>query len=258
MAAKSRKSSLLPALKAAAGILFCLLLWEGLVRVSGVKPVTMPPASAVMVEIYQDFGWYAGHAWFTVLTTIGGFAVAVVVGIAVAVMIVSSRFFEETFYPAIVALNNVPKVAVAPLFVIWLGTGAEPKIAVGFLIAVFPIIVNTVLGLRSVPSDILDLAKVLNGSPVKTFLKIRFPIALPHIFSGMKVAVSLALVGAIVGEFVSSQKGLGYVILSSQGTFDTARVFAALIILGVIGIVMFWALNAIERVSIPWHSSRME
>jgi NitT/TauT family transport system permease protein len=237
------------------GLMAALLLWEAIVRAMLIPPVTLPMPSAVLMELVAEPSWYLSHTLYTLGTTLGGFALAVVIGIVLAVLIVSSGLFENTFYPIIVAMNSVPKVAVAPLFVIWLGTGAEPKIAIGFLISVFAIIVDTVLGLRSVPQDVRDLGQVLKGTRLKVFMKIRFPIALPHIFSGMKVAIGLALVGAIVGEFVSSQKGLGYVILSAQGMFDTVRVFAAVTILALLGIGMFWALNAAERALIPWHTS---
>ena len=237
------------------GLVVVLLLWEVIVRAMSIPPVTLPVPSAVLMELAAEPGWYLNHTLYTVGTTLAGFALAVVVGILLAVLIVSSRFFDDTFYPIIVAMNSVPKVAVAPLFVIWLGTGAEPKIAIGFLISVFAIIVDTVLGLRSVPQDVRDLGQVLKGTRLKVFMKIRFPIALPYIFSGMKVAIGLALVGAIVGEFVSSQKGLGYVILTAQGMFDTVRVFAAVAILALLGIGMFWLLNVAERLLIPWHAS---
>lgn len=237
------------------GLMMVLVLWEVVVRAMGIPPVTLPVPSAVFKELVSEPGWYLDHTLYTLGTTLGGFALAVVVGVLLAVLIVSSRFFESTFYPVIVAMNSVPKVAVAPLFVIWLGTGAEPKIAIAFLIAVFAIIVDAVLGLRSVPQDVRDLGHVLKGSRLKVFLKIRFPIALPHIFSGMKVAIGLALVGAIVGEFVSSQKGLGYVILSAQGMFDTVRVFVSVSILALLGVGMFWVLSVAERFLLPWHAS---
>jgi NitT/TauT family transport system permease protein len=150
----------------------------------------------------------------------------------------------------------VPKVAVAPLFVIWLGTGNEPKIAISFLIAMFAITIDSVLGLKSVPQDILDLAKSLRGGRLQTLWRIRFPSALPSIFAGMKVAISLALVGAIVGEFVSSNRGLGYVILSAQGMFDTPRVFAAIVVLAIESVLLFYAIVWMERLALPWHASQ--
>ncbi len=229
-----------------------VLLWELLVRLLHVRPIMLPPPSTVFVELWAERAWYLDHAWYTLLTTLSGFMLAVVFGVAIAVLLVSSKLFESAVYPLIIAMNSVPKVAIAPLFVIWMGTGAEPKISIAFLIAIFAIIVDTVHGLRSVPKDVLDLGRVLRGSALDFFFKVRLPSALPSILTGMKVAISLALVGAIVGEFVASQRGLGYVILSAQGTFDTPRVFAAIIVLVVMGIALFGALAWLERAATPW------
>jgi NitT/TauT family transport system permease protein len=231
-------------------------MWEMLVRLLHVRPIMLPPPSTVFLELWTERVWYLGHAWYTLLTTLAGFALAVVFGVAIAVMLVGSRWFESAVYPLIIAMNSVPKVAIAPLFVIWLGTGAEPKISIAFLIAVFAIIVDTVHGLRSVPNDVMDLGRVLKGSALDFFFKVRLPSALPSILTGMKVAISLALIGAIVGEFVASQRGLGYVILSAQGTFDTPRVFAAIIVLVIMGITLFGALAWLERAATPWRRHR--
>ena len=245
----------LTALAVLAGVFF---LWEAGVRALQVKPIILPPPSAVFADLFSAPGWYLGHAWYTLIVTLGGFALAVLVGVLLAVLIVESRLLDKSIYALIVALNSVPKVAVAPLFVIWLGTGAEPKVAIAFLIAVFAIVIDAVLGLKSVPPDILDLARSLRGGRLATLWRIRFPCALPSLFAGMKVAISLALVGAIVGEFVSSQRGLGYVILSAQGMFDTARVFAAILVLAAMGVALFWLIALLERLAIPWHASQKE
>jgi NitT/TauT family transport system permease protein len=236
----------------AVSIVIFMLLWEALVRLLHVRPITLPPPSAVLLELKSEWPWYLDHARFTLLTTLGGFALSVVVGVVLAMLLVGSRRFEHAIYPLIVGLNSVPKVAIAPLFVIWLGTGSEPKIAIAFLIAVFAVIVDAVHGLRSVPQDVLDLGRVLKGSTPDFFLKVRLPCALPSILTGMKVAISLALVGAIVGEFVASQRGLGYVILSAQGTFDTTRVFAAVFVLAVLGLGLYGGLAWAERRATPW------
>jgi len=241
---------------AAGFLVLAFAAWEILVRAFKVKAIVLPPPSAMFAELASAPGWYLNHAWYTLLVTLGGFVLAVVVGVALAVLIVESALLEKSVYALIVGLNSVPKVAVAPLFVIWLGTDVEPKIAIAFLIAVFAIVIDAVLGLKSVPPDILDLARSLRGGRLATLWRVRFPCALPSLFAGMKVAISLALVGAIVGEFVSSQRGLGYVILSAQGTFDTARVFAAILVLAVMGILLFWAIAWLERIAIPWHSSQ--
>jgi len=238
---------------AVSSLVIFLLLWEVLVRALHVQVIILPPPSAILSELGAQWAWYLSQAWYTFLTTIYGFLLAVVFGIALAVFIVGSTFFESSIYPMVVAMNSVPKVALAPLFVIWLGTDMKPKIAIAFLISIFAIIVDTVHGLRSTPPDVCDLAKVLKCSPLDFFFKVRLPCALPAIFSGMKVAISLALVGAIVGEFVASQQGLGYVILTAQGTFDTTRVFAAIFVLVVMGIGMFGSLAWLEKHATPWH-----
>jgi NitT/TauT family transport system permease protein len=223
-----------------------LVLWELACRLFSVRPIIVPPPSSIAVELFENFGWYMMHAFYTTLTTLAGFVLAVVVGVALAVAIVSSRKVESYIYPLIIATNSVPKVAIAPLLVIWLGTGSQPKIAIAFLLAVFAILVDTIHGLRSVPDDVLDLGRVLKGTAFDFFWKVKFPCALPFIVTGMKVAISLALVGAIVGEFVAAQKGLGYVIMSAQGMFDTVRVFAALFVLAAIGIILFFLVSELE------------
>ncbi|TFY97489.1 ABC transporter permease [Ramlibacter rhizophilus] len=229
-----------------------LVLWEVAVHVLKVRPITLPPPSTVLLELAREWRWYLDHCYYTLITTLGGFALAVLVGVGLAMLLVASRNFTDAVYPMIVALNSVPKVAIAPLFVIWMGTGYEPKIAMAFLISVFAVLVDAVHGLRSVPQDVLDLGRVLKGSPLDFFLKVRLPGALPSILTGMKVAIALSLVGAIVGEFVASQRGLGYVILSAQGTFDTARVFAAVFLLAIMGMLLYGAVVWMERRATPW------
>jgi NitT/TauT family transport system permease protein len=147
-------------------------------------------------------------------------------------------------------------VALAPLFVIWMGTGIEPKVAIVVMIAIFPIVIDTVMGLKSVDPEMLNLARACRASTFKTLWKIRFPNALPSIFSGMKVGISFALVGAIVGEFVAGSSGLGYVILIAQGNFDTPRVFAALVLLGLLGTFLFYLVDLAESLCLPWHVSQ--
>jgi len=232
-----------------------LVVWEFFVRVLHIRPITLPPPSAVINELLSEWVFYLDHAVYTLFTTLMGFILAVLIGVLLATMLVGSKRFEHTVYPLIIGLNSVPKVAIAPLFVIWLGTGSEPKIAIAFLISVFAVIVDAMHGLRSVPSDVLDLGRVLKGSKMDFFFKVRLPSALPSILAGMKVAISLALVGAIVGEFVASQQGLGYVILSAQGTFDTPRVFAAVAILSFMGLFLYGALAWAEGYLTPWRTS---
>lgn len=232
-----------------------LLVWEVACRGFNIRPILLPPPSLVIQELAESPFWFAQQASYTLGVTLAGFGVATVFGVLFAVAITEWKVLDRLLFPLFVALNSVPKVALAPLFIIWFGTGAEPKIAIAFLIAVFAVVIDMVLGLRSVPPDTIDLARTLRGSRLKVLLRIKFFCAMPHLFAGMKVAMSLALVGAIVGEFVSSQRGLGYVILSAQGMFDTPRVFAAISILAVLGVILVGVVNIAERLALPWHYS---
>lgn len=235
------------------GAIGFLVIWEVLVRVGGVRPLLLPAPSVIAVELAQSPAWFAQQTAYTIGVSLGGFALAAILGIAFAILIVEWSVLERLLFPLFIALNSVPKVAIAPLFIIWFGTGSEPKVAIAFLIAVFAVVIDTALGLRSVPPDQIDLARALRGSRLRVLVRIKMYCALPHVFAGLKVAMSLSLVGAIVGEFVSSQKGLGFVILTAQGSFDTPRVFAAIIILSVVGVGLIGMIDIIERIALPWH-----
>jgi NitT/TauT family transport system permease protein len=236
-------------------IVGALALWQALVWVFNVPAYLLPGLDVVLREIAARPDFYLVQSMHTLGNTLVAFLLSVVIGVMLAIAIVYSRFLEKTLYTVLVALNSIPKVALAPLFVIWLGTGNPSKIAMGFMISIFAIVIDSVLGLRSLNSDIIDLGRSLRGSEVKMLLKLRLPNALPSIFAGMKVAMSLSLVGAIVGEFIAAQQGLGFAILSAQGMFRTDRVFAAVFLLSVIGTVLFYIMEYLDRKVIPWHES---
>ncbi|MFC3205543.1 ABC transporter permease [Aquamicrobium soli] len=233
----------------------CVLLWEVAVRLLGVREFLFPAPSTIIMEILNYPGFFARNALYTLLVTLVGFAIALSLGVALAVGIVYSRLLENTLYSLLVALNSIPKVALAPLFVIWLGTEMAPKIAIAVTIAIFAIVVDTVLGLRSVDPETLNMARAARANEWQILRKIRFPSALPSLFAGMKVAISFALVGALVGEFVAGSQGLGHAILLAQGMFDTPRVFASIVILGLMGTILFYLVDALERYMLPWHAS---
>lgn len=238
------------------GAIGFIVIWEAACRLIHIRPILLPSPSMIAVELAQSPAWFAEQTAYTLGITLAGFAAAAIFGALFAILIVEWKVLERLLFPLFVGLNSVPKVALAPLFVIWFGVGDTPKVAIAFLIAVFAVVIDTALGLRSVPPDVLDLAKTLRGSRLKVLLRIKIFCAMPHLFAGLKVAMSLALVGAIVGEFVSSQRGLGYVILSAQGMFDTTRVFAAIAILAVAGVGLIEAVAFVERLAMPWHHSR--
>ncbi len=233
-----------------------VVIWEVAVRLLAVRDFILPLPSKIVLEFLHSPRYFLKEAAFTLLTTMVGFLIALVLGVASAVGIVYSRFLDRTLYTLLVAFNAVPKVALAPLFVIWLGTEAAPKIAIATLIAIFPILIDTVHGLKSIDPEMISMARSNRASALRILMKIRLPNALPGIFAGMKVGISLALVGAIVGEFVAGDTGLGHAILVAQGNFDTTRVFVALILLAVLGTLLFNCVEWLERRSLPWHSSQ--
>jgi NitT/TauT family transport system permease protein len=232
------------------------LLWEGAVWAFGIRSFLLPAPSVVVADILDSPVFFGEQSLYTLYVTMAGFVIALVSGILAAIAIVSSRILDRTFYTLLVATNSVPKVALAPLFVIWLGTGGAPKIAIAAIIAVFPIVINTTVGLRSVNADMIDLARAARATRRDIMMKIRFPNALPNVFAGAKIGISFALIGAIVGEFVAGERGLGNVILMSQATFNSARAFAAILLLGILGTLMFFIVELFERWALPWHISQ--
>jgi NitT/TauT family transport system permease protein len=230
--------------------------WELCVRLMNVPNYILPAPSEIIVELVANPMWYGRHAMYTVGACLLGFFMALIVGVLAAIGIVYSKVLENTLYTLLVSLNSIPKIALAPLFIIWMGTGTSSKVAISMLIALFAIVIDTVLGLRSVDPDVLELTKSMRATPLQVLWKVRFPTALPAMFAGMKVAISLALVGAIAGEFVASQVGLGYAILTAQGMFNTTSVFASIVLLGVLGTLLFYGVNLIERLVVPWHVSQ--
>lgn len=237
-------------------LLAFFVVWELFVRLFKIPAFLLPPPSTLVAEFAWSPTYFLTNALFTLWTTAAGFLASLVVGVLLAIGIVYSTFLERTLYTLLIAFNSVPKVALAPLFVIWLGTGATPKIAIAFTIAVFSIVISAVLGLRSVDPDLLALARSARASELHILWKVRLPSALPSLFAGMKIAISVALVGAIVGEFVAGNHGLGQVILVAQSSFQIGRMFVAIVFLGILGTVLFYAVDLAERLLIPWHVSQ--
>ena len=232
------------------------LLWEFAVRLFGIKEYLLPPPSKVWTEFWKRHEIVMAGAWVTTQEMLAGYALAVVVSIPLAMWIAWSRFMEQSVYPVIVFLQIIPKIAVAPLFIFWFGFGFTPKLLVVFLLCFFPIVVASIAGFKSADRDIMDFARTTGASGLRLFLKIRLPQALPHIFTGLKVGAALAATAAVVAEFVASDKGLGYLLLQYNGQLETPMVFATIVLLSVIGVVVYYAVEIVERIAIPWHVSQ--
>ncbi len=220
--------------------------------VFGWEKFIVPSPADVADALWENRSLLPGQFWTTLAETLQGFALAIAIGIPLAVGIAYSRFLERTIYPVLLTINAVPKVAIAPILVIWLGFGQGPKVAMVFLISFFPIVLSTATGLAATPPELAELARSISASRFQGFVKVRFPFALPHVFIGLKVGISLAVIGAVIGEFVGASRGLGYIIIASGGNANTSLAFAAIVLLAVMSIGLFYALVALERLLIPW------
>lgn len=237
-------------------VLVLLLVWEFGVRLLGIKEYLLPPPSRIWIEFTKRSGVVMGGAWVTTQEILAGYIVAVLVSIPFALAVTYSRFMENAVYPVVVFLQIVPKIAIAPLFIIWFGFGFMPKLLIVFLLSFFPIVVSSIAGFKAVDPEIMDFARTTGAGGWKLFAKIRLPQALPDIFTGMKVGAALSATAAIVAEFVASDKGLGYLLLQYNGNLDTPMVFAVIFLLSFIGLAVYYTVEFIERITIPWHASQ--
>jgi NitT/TauT family transport system permease protein len=236
-------------------IVALLVVWEVCVRVFGVPAYLLPPPSAIARRMVIDYKLLAVNAWVTLGEVLAGYALAIVVSIPLAAILAQFRVVENAVYPTLVASQTIPKVAIAPILVVWFGFGLTPKVLIAFLICFFPIVVDTMTGFRCVPREVIWLARSMGASQWKTFVKIRIPAALPNIFAGLKVASTLAVVGAVVGEFIGADRGLGYQLIVANGLMDVQLSFAVLVSLSLLGIALYVAVDLLERLALPWHVS---
>lgn len=236
-------------------ILGLLAVWEFGVRAGRVPVWLLPPPTDIVVALWDWRDQAPRHVWATLYEVIGGFCLAILVSIPIAIAVVYSQFLRKVTYPVLLVFQSVPKVALAPLLLLYLGYGVQTNITVAAIVAFFPIVVNTVAGLESVEPELLQLSQLLNAGALRIFWKVRLPCALPHIFSALKVSVSLAVIGAVVGEFVGSDRGLGYAILTASTNMNTGLVFGIMGLLSLMGIAAFYSVWFCEMVACPWYQS---
>lgn len=235
---------LLPALFAAA----LILLWEVLVRWYAVPEVILPTPNRVYQRILQTWPFLLQHAVPTGVESAVGFLLATVLGMGIALLLTYSKWAYVTLYPNVVLLQLIPKIALAPLFIVWLGIGSSSRLAFSVFIAFFPVVIATQTGLNATPPDMLRLCKALTARSWQVFLSVRFPYALPHIFAGLKIAVTFAIIGVIVGEFITAQAGLGYLVLFASSQAETALVLASIAMLCVVGLLLYGIVAGLERI----------
>jgi len=237
-------------------LVLVLVFWELLVLIFGFPSHLLPRPLSVVNSVIEHWGTIADNSWDTTAAVLLGYILAVGFAVPVAILIVISPQVERLLYPPLVATQSIPKIALAPLFIVWFGFGIETKISVAFLICFFPIVVDSIVGLRSIDPSLIQLARSMGASSSRIFLKLRLPGALPSMFGGLKVASALAVVGALTGEYIASDSGLGYILLSASGEMNTALLFGVLIVLSILAMLFFYAIELLEKLLIPWHVSQ--
>jgi NitT/TauT family transport system permease protein len=232
-----------------------VIAWEIFTRMAKISRLLLPAPSDIAVALATSLPLLAHMSVITATEFLLGFGLSVVVGIPLGALLVYARPVELAVYPLLVASQTIPKAAIAPIFVVWLGAGLTSKILIAFTIAFFPIVIDTAVGLRAAPAEVVNVVRSMGANAFQVFWFVRFPNALPNIFGGLKVASTLAVVGAIVGEFVSAEKGLGYLVLVANGELNTTLVFASVVTLSILGVVFYFLLELLERFVIRWHVS---
>ncbi len=233
-------------------IVTIVVVWEAAAVGFDIPLFILPPPHLVAQVLVVDFGIILKHSGVTIYEIAGGLALAIIIGIPLGIIVATSSLIGRFIYPPIIALQGVPKVAIAPLFAVWMGYGLMPKVILTALIAFFPIVVATILGIRTVPPELISLARSMGLSRSQTLVKISLPHSLPSLFAGLEVALVFAIVGAIVAEFVGASEGLGYLLVFSVGQLDVDLMFAVLVVLSMISIVAFEGFKLFERWVAPW------
>ena len=235
-------------------VVLLFLGWEGICRGFGIRPFVLPMPSLILAETLAAWPSVLGHAWATLGTVLLGFAASVAVSLPLAMLIAASPVISAALTPILVITQSIPKVALAPILIVALGANELPRVIVTFLVAFFPLVVGTVAGLQATPPELIELGRACRAGPLQELLRIRLPFAVPFVFGGLKVAAALAVVGAVVAEFVGADAGLGYLIQTSMAFFRTPLAFGAVVILAIMGILLFQAVTLAERILFPWSS----
>jgi NitT/TauT family transport system permease protein len=236
-----------------------ILVWEGVARLFAIPSFLLPAPSAILQALLATpLSVWLGHIWATLRVALMGYALAILVSVPLAVGLASSRLLSRTLYPMLVVVQSTPIVAVAPIIVVTLGASDLPRVVITFLIAFFPIVVSTVTGLLATPDELVELSRSLRAGRTREILHVRLPFALPYLFSALKISTTLAVVGAVVAEFVAAEKGLGFFIAFSTSFFKIPQAFAGLVVLVAISLILFRMVTLVQRVFAPWSLPKSE
>lgn len=257
-AKKSRlaENKILKRLMPMVGITVFLVIWQIAVMIFKFPSYLLPAPSEILGVFIDEFPKLWTHSKVTTYEMTLGYLLAIGIAVPLAIGITSSARFDRFITPTLLFFQVVPKIAIAPLFLVWFGVGVLPKVLVAFLISFFPIVIDTAVGLRSISTEMIDLSHSMGASRLQIFTQFRLPTSLPYLFSGLKVAATLAVAGAVVGEFVGADKGLGYLLLVTNSNLQTPLMFATIVALTVIGLVLFYLIELLETLLIPWHVTK--
>lgn len=228
------------------------LVWEAAVRVFEIPPYILPGPAKIIVVMWHRLDLLVFHGLITLLEIGLGFLAALVLGVGLAVAIHASRTVERSLMPLVIASQTIPVFAIAPLLILWFGYGIGSKVVMALIIVFFPIVINTVQGLRAADPDTVALLRILEASPQQVFLKVRVPQALPHVFSGLKIGVAVSVIGAVIGEWVGAQRGLGYLMIHANAQLQVDLVFASIGLLSLMGVGLYGLVSGLERILMPW------
>lgn len=239
-------------------IISAILIWEGYVAISQIEKYILPPPSQIIIAFLEQWDIIFQHTKVTIYEALMGYFVALLVSIILAVIIDNNRFFKQGFYPILVASQTVPIIAIGPLITAWFGFGILPKVLVVALVAFFPIVINMIDGFNSTDKDLINLLKTMKATKWQIFFKVKIPSALPNTFSGLRIAATYSVMGAVIGEWLGASKGLGIYIRNASNSYLIAQVFAAIIVIVGISILFYSALLLAERLIIPWNRESEE
>ena len=232
-----------------------LAAWQVAVTLAHIPPVILPSPISITTYIFDHYDILLMHAVPTTVESAAGFVIATLLGIVLAIIITYSRLAHEALYPNLIFFQLIPKIALAPLFIIWLGIGSQSRIAFAVFIAFFPVVISTAAGFASVDKSMLRLCRALTANEWQIFTSVRFPAALPYIFSGMKIAITLSIIGVIIGEFITSQAGLGYLIIFATARADTEISMAAIVVLCICGLLLYGLVALAESIANRFYSA---
>lgn len=252
--ASSRAQDVAAPLLLMALILAC---WEAVVHLLAIPAFVLPPPTEIVAKIFEDRAIIFPHLGVTLFEIVTGYALAAIVGFLLSVAIVYSNAFRRGVLPLIVAAQTIPVIAIAPILVIWFGYNYVPRVIITALVAFFPLTISIVTGMQSLSAEFINFFRSLNATGLQIFLKLRLPAALPNIFAGLKVATTLAVVGATISEWVGASAGLGYLMAQDSAQLNTARVFSSLVVLGLCGMAFFGSVGLVERLCMPWVHGRL-